>query len=332
MNSDRIHSHRLSILWVAPVLLFLSVFLGSCGPKGLTAAQIKQATDTAAALTVQAVSTALAGEWTTTPVPPTPTRPTPTWTASATRTPVPPTKTRTPSPTIATEWAKCLQAEFIAETVPDGAILAPGTFFTQSWTLKNTGTCYWTPDFKMVFESGEPMTNLTEIKFLTKNLAPGNQVTIHVKMVTPEEEGEKLGFWKLQNKEGIRFGLGEDGGPVWTRVIVAPENTEEFRVISVQAFAVPNNFRGACGRDGYTVTLYGKIKTNKAGEVRYTWIGSEGVPKKVKTLTFYGAYEMEVFDSVTYTKGIHYSYARLKVNLPNSITSEKTKFNIECMY
>jgi hypothetical protein len=332
MNSTQTNFRRSRLVSGILLVLCLSILLGSCGPSGLSPAQIKQATDSAAALTVQAVSTALAGKWTATPSPPTATRPTPTRTATATRTPVPPTKTRTPSPTIATDWAKCLQAEFISETVPDGAVIAPETFFTQSWTLKNTGTCYWTKDFKMVFESGEPMTNITEIQFLTKDLAPGKQVTINVKMVAPLETGEKLGFWKLQNKEGIRFGLGEEGGPVWTRIVVAEDTNEEFKVISAQAFAVPNNFRGACGKNGYTITLYGKIKTNKAGIVRYTWVGSEGVARKPKELTFFGAYEMEVFDTVTYTKGVHYSYARLKIIEPNPQTFEKTSFNVECIY
>ncbi len=176
------------------------------------------------------------------------------------------------------------------------------------------------------------MTNITEIKFPKGNIAPGEQLTLNVKMVAPIEEGEKLGFWKLQNKEGVRFGLGEKGDPVWTRIIVAEESTDEFKVVSALAYAVPNNFSGACGRKGYTITLYGKIKTNKAGVVKYTWVGSQGVRNKPKTLNFFGAYEQDVYDSVTYTKGINYAWARIRIISPNGQTFGKTTFHVECRY
>lgn len=332
MDSKLLRKTPVQGLIMGLILLGLVILASSCGPRPLTESERRHATDTAAALTVQAVSTDLAGKWTETPIPPTATRPTSTPTRTLTRTPIPPTKTSTLTPTIATEWAKCIKAEFVSETIPDGAIIAPGTFFTQSWTLRNIGTCPWSSDYKMVFESGEAMTNITEIKFPKGNIAPGEQLTLNVKMVAPIEEGEKLGFWKLQNKEGIRFGLGEQGDPVWTRIIVAEETTEEFKVTSALAYAVPNNFSGACGRRGYTITLYGKIKTNKAGVVKYTWVGSQGVRNKPKTLTFFGAYEQDVYDSVTYTKGINYAWARIKIISPNGETFGKTTFHVECRY
>ena len=311
------------------VLTGMSILFASCGTGLFTEAQRRQATDTAAAKTVDAASTAFAGKWTDTPVPPTPIPPTAT---QPTSTPIPPTKTRTPTPTQVTAWANCIQAKLISDTIPDGAVIAPGTFFTQSWTLKNTGTCIWNKDYKLVFESGDPLTNVTEIAFPQANFYPGQEMTINVKMVAPMEEGEKLGFWKLQNKEGIRFGLGPQGDAIWMRIMVAQETTEFFRVTSALAYAVPNNFAGACGRKGYTITLYGKIKTNKAGVVEYNWVGSKGVPSKTKTLTFFGAYEQDVYDSVTYTRGINYAWARIHIVSPNNRTFGKTTFHVECRY
>ncbi len=152
MDSKIMRKIPIQGLTVLLILIGLAILISSCGPRPLTESQIRQLTDTAAALTVQAVSTDLAGKWTETPIPPTATRPTSTPTRTLTRTPIPPTKTSTLTPTIATEWAKCINAEFVSETIPDGAIIAPGTFFTQSWTLRNTGTCPWTSDYKMVFE------------------------------------------------------------------------------------------------------------------------------------------------------------------------------------
>src|SRR5215216_3343953 len=87
----------------------------------------------------------------------------------ATLTPLPPlTPTATPlaSPPPTLQAAGCDKATFIADiTVPDGTVFAPGATFTKTWRLKNSGSCVWTPSYKMLFYSGEQMGAPTTVNF-----------------------------------------------------------------------------------------------------------------------------------------------------------------------
>ncbi len=317
-------------------ILAATVSLSACAP-GLSQAEIlMHASDTAAAITVQALGTRLAGPPTSTPIPPTATVPSPTPTLTVTPTPTPTTPVPTITPTVLMLDTSCDQAEFISETIPDDAQIAPGASFTQIWTLRNTGTCIWNTDYKFVFESGDAMTEATAISFLSnkQTVMPGARVSIAVKLTAPMEVGEKLGFWKLQNKDGLRFGRGDAADPLWIKVRVTPETTAPFAVTQVKAYALPNSYTGACSKNGYTITLMAKIRTNKAGTVFYSWEGPNVLKAKEKnqTLVFYGAYEQTVFYTITYYKGINYEGVRVRVSLPNEIKSDNYKYFVQCTY
>jgi len=318
------------------IILTGTLIIVGCTPGLSSAQQQMRASDTAAASTVQALSTRLAGPPTKTPIPPTPTIPSPTPTRTNSPSPAPTTAVPTITPTILTLDTSCDQAEFISESIPDDAQIAPGTFFTQTWTIRNTGTCIWTSDYKFVFESGDSMTGNIEISFLTnkQTVPPRSQVSIPVKMVAPMEEGEKIGFWKLQNAKGLRFGRGDAADPLWVKIRVTPETSAPFTVTSVKAYAIPNSYTGACSGNGYTVTLMAKIRANKAGIVKYSWAGPSVIKDKDRngSLLFYGAYEQTVYKTITYTKGINYEAVRLRVIEPNDIKSENYKFYVGCTY
>ena len=210
----------------------------------------------------------------------------------------------------------------------------PGTGFIKSWTLENNGTCAWDKDYRLVFESGDAMTDIIELQFLTgkKKVNPGEQITISMNLISPMEPGSYLGFWKLANDKGYRFGLGGEGNAFWVSLNVAKPISDPFKVLSAKAFAVPNNLHGSCGKDGFTITLLGRIKTNRGGTVTYRWSGTDGAESSTtETVVFYGADTQEVFRTFKIYKGFHYGWARIKILSPNVITSEKTTFNIECM-
>ncbi len=318
------------------IILLMMVALAGCVP-GLSSADIQiHASDTAAAKTVQALGTRLAGPPTKTPIPPTPTIPTATPTRTNSPTPFPTTAVPTITPTVLILDTSCDQAEFITETIPDDAQISPGTAFTQIWTIRNTGSCIWTPDYKFVFESGDPMTEVTEISFLTKKqiVQPGSQISIPVKFTAPEDLGEKLGFWKLQNAKGLRFGRGDAADPLWIKIRVTPETSTPFAVTSVKAYALPNSYTGSCSGNGHSVTLMAKIRANKAGIVNYAWAGPGVLKEKDKngSLIFYGAYEQIIYKTITYTKGVNYESVRLRVIEPNDIKSDNYKYFVGCTY
>jgi hypothetical protein len=320
---------------VSVILIGMITFVGCSS--GLSSADLQmRASDTAAAITVQALGTRLAGPPTKTPVPPTPTVPTPTPTRTNSPSPAPTTAVPTITPTVLTIDTSCDQAEFISESIPDDAQISQGTLFTQIWTIRNTGTCVWTTDYKFVFESGDSMTETTEIAFLSKKqtVPPGSQISIPVKLTAPDDVGEKIGFWKLQNAKGLRFGRGDAADPLWIKIQVIPETTAPFTVTSVKAYAIPNSYTGACSGNGYKITLMAKIRANKAGTVRYTWAGPGVLKEKDRdgTLVFYGAYEQTIFETITYFKGINYESVRLRIIEPNEIKSENYKYYVGCTH
>ncbi len=100
------------------------------------------------------------------------------------------------------------QVEFISDiTVPDDTLFAPGTPFTKTWRLRNTGTCTWGPGYSLVFISGEQMDGLP---ISLPVVYPNNNVDLSIEMIAPAEDGEYRSDWQLQNVEGDLFGVGEN--------------------------------------------------------------------------------------------------------------------------
>lgn len=139
-----------------------------------------------------------------TPVPPTPT-------------PVPPTPTPTPIP--------CNWAQFIEDvTVKDGTVFTPNSVFTKTWRLKNIGTCTWTRDYRLEFDSGERMDGPRAVS-MPKNVNPGETVDLTVELVAPREPGRYRGYWRLSTPAGVPFGIGANAaGTFWVEIRVSQDD------------------------------------------------------------------------------------------------------------
>lgn len=106
------------------------------------------------------------------------------------------------------ENAVCNWAEFIKDvTIPDGTVLSRGEEFTKVWRLKNIGSCTWTPDYSVVFDSGQVMTNKKSYP-LNTSVKPGETIDIAVKMTAPTRQGRYQSKWMLKDSRGERFGIG----------------------------------------------------------------------------------------------------------------------------
>ena len=183
---------------VRPVfILFIFLFiLSACNlPTSNPATEDPNAVFTAAALTVQAMST-----FATTPVTPfsTPTIPPP----AATNTSVPfptlalPTATFSAPPTLV-----CDQAQFIRDvTIPDGTIFAPGATFTKTWRLKNAGTCTWS-GYSLVFDSGDSMGGTSPTPIGT--VSPNQEIDLSINLTAPTTVGSYRGYWRIRNASGV---------------------------------------------------------------------------------------------------------------------------------
>ena len=125
-------------------------------------------------------------------------------------------------------------------TIPDDTRMAPDTEFTKTWRLVNAGTCTWTNQYAVVWDSGDKL-GINDVVFLSGSVPPGGTVDISVPMKAPSTPGTYQSNWKLRNAAGVLFGL-EGGGPFWARIIVAaptPTRTPTPTATTVPPTATP---------------------------------------------------------------------------------------------
>jgi hypothetical protein len=177
-------------------LLFVITFLlVACNlPSSAPATEEPNAVFTAAALTVQAMSTS--------PTPAlsfnTPTLPAP----QATNTAVSfPTLALPSATSVVPPTAACDLAQFVRDvSIPDGTVFAPGATFTKTWRLKNAGTCTWS-GYQLVFDSGDSMGGASPTSIGT--VSPGQEVDLSVNFTAPTTNGSYRGYWRIRNTSGV---------------------------------------------------------------------------------------------------------------------------------
>lgn len=179
------------------VLFIILFMLSACNlPSSAPATEDPNAVFTAAALTVQAMSTTSP----VTQVTPfsTPTLPPPAATNTSVSFPTLalPTSTRASSPT-----PVCDQAQFVRDiSIPDGSVFAPAATFTKTWRLRNAGTCTWS-GYSLVFESGDSMSGTSPTPIGT--VSPGQEVDVSVNLTAPATAGSYRGYWRIRNSSGV---------------------------------------------------------------------------------------------------------------------------------
>ena len=137
-----------------------------------------------------------------------------------------PTATVTPFPTATPKPGEviedgCLEAAFIADvTIPDKTEIDADHQFIKTWRLQNTGTCTWTTQFKLVFQSGNRMHTPDETNAIILPVEPGKMIDISVTLRAPLTAGTYKGFWNLEDPYGNPFGLGRAGVPFYAEIIV----------------------------------------------------------------------------------------------------------------
>lgn len=202
-----------------------------------------------------------------------------------TATPIVPSATATPLPTLtpaATATVKtvptaiprpCNRAVFVSETIPDGTKFYAGESFTKSWRLKNTGTCTWNSNYKLVFVDGNQMSGPNSVK-LNDHVKPGESVDILVDLKAPTKPGTFTGYWRLQSDDGDKF------AQVFVKIRVP---SEPFAVTRVKITSTPTSYNGACPT---TLTIKADITVSAPGRVTYRWERSDGVTSNLKSVTF----------------------------------------------
>jgi ABC-type amino acid transport substrate-binding protein len=127
-----------------------------------------------------------------------------------------------PQPTPATPvcidgaaWVADLSFDDKNMTAPP--VLNPGQPFTKGWRMRNTGTCPWTPGFKMAFSYGNvPAAQMGGQPIaVTRNINPGETFDFQVNLIAPLAPGTYQAFWNLQNVANAKF-----GETVWVGITV----------------------------------------------------------------------------------------------------------------
>jgi len=130
-----------------------------------------------------------------------------------------------------------LAGHFVRDTIPDGSFYAPGTRFTQVWTIKNPGPLAWPAGCSVRFVGGDNMLNLDEClpsaasavaeanesNVIGREVRPGEEAAFKVLMKAPSRGGRAISYWRLKTPEGIAF-----GHRLWCDVIVTA-NADEIR-------------------------------------------------------------------------------------------------------
>jgi hypothetical protein len=91
-------------------------------------------------------------------------------------------------------------------------VVTTGQIFNKVWRLRNLGSCTWTSEYAVVFDSGtgSGMSAVSPLK-LGVSVAPGQDVDITVPMKAPGAPGNYRDYWKMRNAAGVNFGLGAAG-------------------------------------------------------------------------------------------------------------------------
>jgi len=141
-------------------------------------------------------------------------------TLQASSTPLPPTQTPSSTP------VPCNRAEFVSDVnYPDKTNVLPGTSFTKTWRLQNTGSCTWTSGYSVVYVQGDRMSAPDFNPVTSGSVASGAQVDASMPLVAPGVPGTYRGDFMLRAPDGTRFGIGPAGNSVFWVEIVVPTPT-----------------------------------------------------------------------------------------------------------
>jgi hypothetical protein len=232
-----------------------------------------------------------------------------------TQMPAQPTNTPLPLPTITLQptgtsvagptatLRPCNMATFISENPQDGITFQPGESFTKSWRLKNTGTCTWNSNYKVVYYSGDNIDGAGTSK-LANSTAPGEVMDITYNFKAPNTPGSYQTLFKLQDDNGVNF------AQFWVQFKVG---SPTFAVTNVVLSAEHSTITGACPQ---TFDYQADIKANGAGSVTYYLAFSDGSNSSTQTLTFNGAGTKTITGSWELNASGNY-WIKLYVDQPN---------------
>jgi hypothetical protein len=96
------------------------------------------------------------------------------------------------------------KALYVSQSIADKTKLSAGDKFTIAWKIKNTGTTTWSTKYQIRHYAGESFNADASVAF-PKEVKPGDEVDLSVKMVVPSSSGSHNTVWVLTNADGANF-------------------------------------------------------------------------------------------------------------------------------
>lgn len=198
---------------------------------------------------------------------------------SSTLTPLAPTA----SPTLPANMPKsqCASASLVSETIPDGMIFKPEAQFTKTWEIKNTSTCTWDTNYKIIFWNGDLLGGAYYYN-LPQMVAPGQTLPISLILTAPKDEAVYSSEWMLQTPDSIEFGVGEYSVPFYAKIEVSAAAKPNYTVTKVDFKLVQDPPSGCPANINYIV--YATVTTSGPVELTYYWTQSDDNNSSPKTI------------------------------------------------
>ncbi len=181
-----------------------------------------------------------------------------------------PTATPTPTavPTAPASQGCTDSAAFVTDvSVPDNVLFGPGTPFTKTWRVRNTGTCAWTSDYLVYYISGATMSQQPAYYILPsgQRVQPGHTVDISIGMSAPMETGYYTSYWGLKGRNGAFMPIsgGHNGNSFFVKIRV--NNDVIFgsgKIIDQSIDIVPEQGSGESCTPGATYLVRAHVTTD----------------------------------------------------------------------
>jgi len=198
----------------------------------------------------------------------------------------------------------CLIAGLVSETIPDGTIVAKGSTFTKTWSIRNGGTCTWSTGYKMVFESGDLLGATSESVNLTQNVGPGMMTAVSMKLTAPNIDGTYIGYWMLQTDAGVNVGrfsvnvyVGTPTATPFAITSVSYPNQQIELGVSQSSTVVISVTADASGTAIYSIESSDPLLSNiadKTGELVFTAAGTKTISYTITCPAATGLYNLDI--------------------------------------
>jgi hypothetical protein len=198
-----------------------------------------------------------------------------------------PTASSTPEPTSVYAGSACNLAEFVADlTIPDGSVVTAGSSFVKTWRVRNTGSCTWTRDYRIVSVGPKPLGG-PAYSILGIPVAPGQTIDLSLALTAPAAAGTYQTLYMLQDANGSLFGTGSDGNSALD-VLIVNSAPAPLAVTHVD-LSVNTTVASVICPPGYPFVFSAAITSSAPGDIKFHWIFGDGTTTAPQTLTYSAA-------------------------------------------